>query len=351
VGNKILKGVTPMTERKSPTMNEWKALYQAAEEFKKVAPWQWLWDADLICVKNPEDGITGYCSIMGRGGEHLALGVYLGDNGIRGFYDMLEGAENIPGHEIVHLQDCIICSFDDREFVEKDDMKIIKELGLKYRGKNEWPVFRRFEPGYYPWYISSEECRFLTVALQQALIIAIGIKKGTVVIDAENGVTVMRSINKDTEEWESSNMELFVPAVSIAPTKIDNDILIKKLSKLQKHRNTAIEVGITYMPTPVRDNEDRPYFPKLFIAADANAGAILKCEVFRNIDDNGATIINKLTEMFMESGLPSSIYLKNDKETAIIGDLCDKIGVNIKVKPTLIVIDELINAMSEDMGM
>jgi len=340
-----------MTRRKSPTMNEWKSLYQAAEEFKKAEPWKWLWDQDLICVENPEDGTIGYCSIMGRNGEHYALGLYLGDNGMRGLYELIENAENISSNEIVHSQDCIMCSFDDREFVEKDDMKIIKELGLKYRGRNAWPVFRRYEPGYYPWVITDEECRFLTVALQQALIVAIEIKCGNVKIDAENGKTIIRRVDKTTGEWNSCNMELVVPTTSNVPMEINNDILIKKLSKLQKHRNTAIEVGNTYMPTPVRDNDERPYFPKLFIAADANAGAILKCEIYQNIDDNGATIINKLSEMFMELGLPSSIYVKNDGTAAIIGDLCYKVGVKINVKPALPMIDELINAMSEDMGM
>ena len=49
----------------SPSLQEWKSLYKAAIEFKKLAPWSWMYDTDIFGVKDPVSGKIGYCCIMG----------------------------------------------------------------------------------------------------------------------------------------------------------------------------------------------------------------------------------------------------------------------------------------------
>ncbi len=75
-----------------------------------------------------------------------------------------------------------MCSFEDRDLLSNEDRKQIKDLGLAFRGKNAWPVFRQYEPGYNPWFINDEECIFLTHALRQTLFVAdVGIRRISVV--------------------------------------------------------------------------------------------------------------------------------------------------------------------------
>ena len=59
-------------------------LYELAFEYKKRKLWKILWDLQLFGVKLSDDRI-GYISIMGAAGEHCALGLYVGDEGMESF--------------------------------------------------------------------------------------------------------------------------------------------------------------------------------------------------------------------------------------------------------------------------
>src|SRR3989442_1138669 len=64
-----------------PTLAEWRSLYDAAMRFKDGAPWRWVADDQNFGIRNPEDGVVSYCSIMGHGRMQFGLAVYPGDVG------------------------------------------------------------------------------------------------------------------------------------------------------------------------------------------------------------------------------------------------------------------------------
>ena len=66
-------------------------------------------------------------------------------------------------------QDFIQCSFEDRERLDNNDLARIRELGLKYRGRDEWPLFRRRRPGKAAWHLTQEDMDLMVLAFQGAL--------------------------------------------------------------------------------------------------------------------------------------------------------------------------------------
>ena len=113
---------------KPPSIQEWKDLYEAAIEFKKIKPWNWMWDTDIFGVQNPITGETGYCCVMGGAGEHFALAVYLGSEGLNG-YLKLQSKKNYPSLEdMLNFQKLLMASFEDREYLQKEDFQLIKDL-------------------------------------------------------------------------------------------------------------------------------------------------------------------------------------------------------------------------------
>ena len=160
----------------SPSIAEWKSLYEIALQFKEKKCWDWMWDSDLFGVQNPWTGEIGYCCIMGRSGEHFALATYSGTEGLDGYLRIANGEIPCDSFDVLEAQKCLMVSFEDRKFVQKPDYEVIKKLGLKFHGKNAWPLFRNYEPGYHPWHITKNEVKYLTLALQQAVDVALRFK-------------------------------------------------------------------------------------------------------------------------------------------------------------------------------
>lgn len=67
---------------KAPTISDWKALYQAALEFKEIEAWTWMYNSDVFGVQNPANGEIGYCCIVGALGEMFAMAHVPGHRGI-----------------------------------------------------------------------------------------------------------------------------------------------------------------------------------------------------------------------------------------------------------------------------
>lgn len=134
-------------------------------------------DTDIFGVQDPVSGETGYCCIMGAAGEHYALGVYSGSEGLEGLLRILSGEFSQSHDGVLYVQKCLMASFEDREYLQKEDLKQIKTMGLKFRGANAWPFFRNYTPGFVPWYLTGEEARFLTLALKQAIEVSLRFKK------------------------------------------------------------------------------------------------------------------------------------------------------------------------------
>ena len=76
-----------------PNQSDWSELYQAALAFQKARPWEWMDSSDLLAVENPDNGETGYYSILGSGGKEFGLGIFLGDQGFNSYIELITGEE------------------------------------------------------------------------------------------------------------------------------------------------------------------------------------------------------------------------------------------------------------------
>ena len=94
-----------------PSDETWHRLHAAATAFRNLAPWEWMWDADMIAVRSPAGDEAGYCVVLGRNGEFFGLEVCLGEDGLEGFAQIQSGMIHPEDPEALHTKPMLLRCF------------------------------------------------------------------------------------------------------------------------------------------------------------------------------------------------------------------------------------------------
>lgn len=335
-----------MKNDKQPSHQDLKALYSAAKEFKKAAPWDWMHDSDIFGVKDPISGETGYCCIMGAAGEHYALGVYSGGEGLAGILRMQAG-EFVPHDEqVLFVQKCLMASFEDKKYVQKEDLQHIKVLGLRFKGANAWPLFRNYEPGFVPWYLTGKEARFLTHALQQAIEVSLRFKKDPgMLIHSLSGKFFVRVPVKQDESilWKDEWQDPLVPESEDFPP-VDKTLLTR-MKKAGLRKSGIWEVDSFYVPAPVHEKGKRPYYPYMSLIVDHNSGMILNFQLEERKEFTPKFLENFVTFFERIKIAPQAFLVKRDEVYDFLEPLATGSGIGIELVDSLPVLEEAQRSM------
>jgi hypothetical protein len=220
-----------------------------------------------------------------------------------------------------------MASFEDRAELHEQDLRLIKSLGLKFRGKKAWPLFQSYQPGYLPWFVTRSEARFLTVALQQAIHVAEKTRVNPHLLDSSDHEKQKLLIRKcENEEWsevweEPPSYE--TPA--IAP--IINELQLAQLKKANFPRKGTWAADCMMLPMPVGEGA-RPYFPYAFPVFNGE-GMALGMEMFKSEEIESA-----LPQAFMNlvetvQALPQTLQVGSEQTCTLLKPIARKLKISI----------------------
>jgi len=115
-------------------MSNWSTLYLLANHINALKPWRFMYEDEITGVRDPVTGAIGFISVMGKLGEHYALTVYLGERALGQYLELSENGAGVTPEMVLEIPQLML-SFEDREFVEKEDRAVMKEIGSKSRGR------------------------------------------------------------------------------------------------------------------------------------------------------------------------------------------------------------------------
>lgn len=320
-----------------PSLEQWKDLYDAAVEFKEAEPWDWMWDSDLFGVQNPATGEIGYCCVMGRLGEHFALGLYLGTEGLQAYRKI--AAEDLSPDDMVQVQRCLMASFEDRKLLSEEDLDIIKRLGLKFRGRQAWPVFRSYQPGFFPWYLTSDEAQYLTLALQQTMHVAMRFQDDPdMLAPPVEDQYLVRVPEKSVDglQWKDVWLEPRPLERATIPAQAIDAGRLQRLTERIPKRQGIWEFDFSYSPVPARDNPgERPYFPHVIFCVDQDSGFVLACHLV-----SPAETVSGLAEQVVAAAermgfLPREIRVRREEVLQAFEPVMSRLGVKLKLTKNL----------------
>lgn len=329
------------------TLEEWRDLYDIAIKLKEMKPWEELWDMDLITILPHEKDEPCICSVMGKGGEYYGIGVYIGIQAIQNFF-VISNNEDIPSHQLMRYQNNILCNFGSRDELTKKERDIIKELGLKFRGKNNWIYFRVFEKGYASYMPNRSEVLELTDILGH-LYMAIKALRDGLKVDFEGGKTLMRRFSEEDNLWVNYEMPVFIPEIKYPIPTLEDELLVKRLKK-KGTDNSILELDIAYLNLTINEKGyDKPLITRLCVLVDTRSGVLLSQIMVKPEDDEIDVVFGIIINHILQKGKPKRIIVRDGYIFSILMDLCKKMGIEVLISQKLIGIDEFIESLYEHM--
>ncbi|MCI9136242.1 MAG: hypothetical protein HFH48_01550 [Lachnospiraceae bacterium] len=329
-------------------------LYTLAFEYKRTKLWKKLSDTEMFAVRLPEDRI-GYISVMGMAGGHCALGLYIGEEGLNSFRRMAKAdwaAMNpFTFQEQFLQQNCLQCVFLGKDELSEEEKAGVKEYarshGIRIAGKNAYPQFVRYQPGYYPWHIEEEReqeelCEALKAAIAMAGLLEERKPEELNLLAVGDNTREIPLLERQGETYHLGKAELpEVKPVSWPQPKTCNEIGIANLKKIK--RVGIWECGIVQFPEPVQNKRNEaPVFPLVLLVAETESKYMLPISPVIHYEENSEELLNLMIESFLrEEFCPMEIRVRDARTYAFVKIFCDKLKIKLSMEQELPVLSEV----------
>jgi antitoxin component of RelBE/YafQ-DinJ toxin-antitoxin module len=311
-------------------------------------------DRDVFGVQNPVTGEVAYCAVLGRRGEVYALVVYLGTNGLE-VHARIQSGELTCDDDVRFMQRCLMVSFEDRSAQEVPDLKIVKSLGLKFRGRNGWPLFRSYRPGYHPWTLNEAEVAFLTLALEQAVAICQRFKENPKLLTPPEEDQYLVRVQTPAFLWTDQWMKpVPLPPKTIPVPPVD-EIALARLKSAVTRGCVAWEADLCYAPMPVAEKRGgRPYYPPTALLVDRESRYVLGTDMFGPTEDLGLSAPH-LVESFLKAvagmkAIPGTVVVCREEFAQALRPTVGKLGVKVEVTRRLPALESFRRELFERFG-
>ncbi|MCL2285583.1 MAG: hypothetical protein FWC32_04370 [Firmicutes bacterium] len=331
-----------------PTKEQWVELYNLAKHVLALEPWRYLYETERITLLLPERDEPVYCITMGSGEMTYGICICPGYDSLNRLLKLSDDDHDDEANfSAMFEQHCINLYFGDREELEKEETAMIKELGLKFRGKNQWPYFHSMKPGYVPWHINREEAE-LTITVLQNYIMAFSSFELGLAVDFEDGQTLLRFYSPKNDMWYNYGYEM-PPIPVIKPQLIIVDDM--DVAQLKKKKTNKAELGviIMYLPLPYQEERGaRPKIPHIAFLVDAKSGMMIDMAFDQELTIE-VVAIQMLTKYILNEGRPLCISVPCKKTAVYVKDFASKLGIKLKIDMELRdVAAKMISMMSSD---
>ncbi|UOQ84156.1 plasmid pRiA4b ORF-3 family protein [Gracilibacillus salinarum] len=344
------QGFAEETPVEYPSPEDWQSLYAWVDRFKQLKPWHFLHDDQIIAIWIPSIKDYCYCSIMGAGGQHFGISTYVGEEGLKALCATLT-QEMQPGYLTTILYTrSIVLNLVNRDELDPEEYKVIKQADKKYRGKNQWPSFVSYKPAYHPWYIDKEEAMLLQElfpALWNVLQKAAK-KKLTIPDQMDNWYALTLSKDGQWIDTTINGIENYEQTKEIQPVSLTiSEVELARMKRELPKDQSELEYGVVPFPEPVQMQADsRPYIPFIVLSTDPETKTAVYYNMLQMINTELAqeTFIKFVTQL---GRIPSVIYMDDLARAVEVAPVTEKLGIEVALVEDTIVIHEVMGEMLE----
>lgn len=320
-------------------------LYKLAFEFKKAKLWDRIDETEIFAVKLSNDRI-GYVTITGAIGRVYMLAVYIGENAVQALLRMMLEVpyffSKFEQREFMLVQNCLQCTFEDKEHLNADEIKKIKDYAKKYKykisGKNAYPFFWKYVPYRMPEEISSEEdtedlyeCMSAAMELYRRLKNGdskekIGLKE---VSRRTRKIIMLERTDKGYKIGKTDFPKMTVPKYPVP--KCDNELAFTRLKTFENKIELECEILRIMEPLVDEDENEIPGFPVFLYVVNENSSFVLPVDPVLFYEDNPDKLMdNFLASLVKFEICPTAVKVINKQTHDFFKPFCEKLDIEMK---------------------
>ena len=355
-----------MAQRHSSFIMNKEDLIAVALQFRIQKLWEDLDDSMIFGVRLP-DGETGYCCVMGNGGEHYALGLYKGVSGFSTYMNSVNRAPGADPFEMFLTYDCLNCDYENASdsnltSVQKKQIRTVaNERHIKMCRPNGYPEFIRYDRGFIRTELNEDEMSDLGIALRAGIEVASKIKGKTLAELGKLGfeedgyypslaggdhIPMLEMQEDGSFKWSTA----ITPKVvnGSFPTPLFTNVLASGRLKTMKPVG-PFQCKVLHMPTPVKIKEG-VFYPLLIVLVNDES---MMFPVMQNSEDPHAEdeLLNQLAFTLISMEVyPESLLVDDRYSEAFLEDFCKKTGIKLKTIDYLPELEEVVHMLRSQFG-
>jgi hypothetical protein len=314
----------------------WLTLIHLAKDIQKLEPWNVFLELDVFPVSLVNYKEPFFCTFLGSESADKGIMVYPGYQALDGLWRFVK-SEQMPPFQRMRYQQHLSCFFVSSEEVSDEDKHLIKELGLKFKGKN-WIIFESALLNLVPSQLTIDEVKILIDVYQQLIEAVKEIISEKTVVDFDQGQTLHRQFDPFTHTWHSIVEKLEWSIEPPVPPSVYSEI-IDEINQLPQTQD-QFEVDIISTPIVTEQKEgQRQGIVRFVLLADHKSGYIHKHELVHLQHNHQDVILTVTIEEILKNNRPKQLWVRDDLSEATLKPLCDQTGIKIKVSAKLKSID------------
>jgi hypothetical protein len=338
----------------APSFKSMQALYRRATQVHIRAPWNDLEEGDLVLVQEPVANEQCFCSVMGALGEMRMVQAYVGASSYFWFREVHDGGQVTAG-DFYAYQRSVFVQYVPIKELEAPDRELLKAMQHPLAKGTVAPIFRTIRPGYHPWFVTENEARILTTAMEAVL-----------------AVCDLMDKDPDLDPWDTADVYPFVkleeakdgrqaylvseaeaprPALTMtAPPDLDTKRIQKIIARRLPVEGT-LEVDHFYTLSMIGEKHARKACMRVALAIDAKTGLALPPQVSTPEESTGDILQRLILGAIEASGaIPSKIYVRAREYKSLLAPLARALDFKSAVKKSLPALDFCKSEMQAMLG-
>jgi len=310
-----------------------KELYKLSLKFRDLAPWKCMTDSDLFGIQDPQTGQMGYCCVLGNARNEYGLVVYLGTEGLKAYLRIFRERFDPEDPDLMHVQKTLNLTFERRSCLPGEDLKLLDSLGFHLNESQLCPLIRSYLPGYFPWHLTGEQARYMSLALSQVMEVYPRFKANPRMFSPpEPGEFFARMSQREdsgvtwTDRWFTPPAE---DRAALSAKPLDREEAGRIKQDIGAKKGTW-EVHSFYSPVPVKDGTNRPFYGRIFLWMDSGADFILKTHLLHPSKEYENEFTRQFLEIIREvKSMPEKVFVTNGEFLALLEPVRLAFGIDV----------------------